>query len=132
MARGTTVRFVLTILSAVLLALQLPSPTASFASAHQNRATAAGSPEAVSTKREGEADQAVTRGGIGQAAGPAGPLRGRDRQRASADFVPEPATIASPAHQVTSVPPPTGHHASPRLSRSSTAHSPAALQVFRR
>ncbi|MER6122813.1 hypothetical protein ABT173_09030 [Streptomyces sp. NPDC001795] len=131
MVRGTTVRFVLTILSAVLLALQLFAPTASFASAHRTQVTAAASPEAVTSKRADEVDETVTCGDIEHLGGPTGPLRTRDRHRSAADSVPEPPALVLLAHDGTAARPP-ARPASLRISRSSTAHTPAALQVFRR
>ncbi|MET8633975.1 hypothetical protein ACWEQ2_17630 [Streptomyces sp. NPDC004096] len=129
MGRGTAVRFAPAILSAVLLALYLLAPSASLASVHQPRATAAGTPEAVMSKRT---DEAVTRGGLGHSKGLTGPLRTRDRHRASADAAPEPPAPTRQAGDTTAVRPPTPHRAAPGISRPSIAHSPAALQVFRR
>ncbi|MET7698731.1 hypothetical protein [Streptomyces sp. NPDC005485] len=132
MARGTTVRFALTILSAVLLALQLLTPTAPFASTHS--ATHVSTPKAtgnVLAKRADEADEVVTSGHLGHSAAPTAPLRTRDRHRTAADSAPEPPTRVLPAYADTPPAPPragvTAHH----LSRSTTAHSAAALQVFR-
>ncbi|MFF3904740.1 hypothetical protein ACFYZJ_01785 [Streptomyces sp. NPDC001848] len=132
MVRGATVRFVLTILSAVLLALQLFAPTASFAaSAHQVHLRAAEAPEAVTAKRADETDEVVTCGDHGHPAGPTGPLRTRDRHRAAADSTPEPPALVPLAHDATAVRPPAASPAALHISRSSTAHTPAALQVFR-
>jgi hypothetical protein len=130
MARGATVRFAWAILSAVLLALQLLAPTASFASAHS--ATHASSPKvtgtAVVAKR---ADETATCGDLEHSASPTGPLRTRDRHRTAADWAPEPPARALLPYDTTAPAPSdagvTAHH----LSRSTTAHSPAALQVFR-
>ncbi|GAA3056527.1 hypothetical protein [Streptomyces glomeratus] len=131
MVRGTTVRWVLTALSAVLLALQLCAPTTtSFTSASRTHATAAGSPEPVTSKRADDADEAVTCGGIGHPAGRTGPLRTRDRHRTAAGPLPGAPTPSayddSPAGPAAAVRP-----ASPHISRPSTAHTEAALQVFR-
>jgi len=130
MVRDATVRFVLTILSAVLLALQLFAPTASFASAHST--THASAPKvagAAAVAKRG--DEIVTCGGLEHSTVPNGPLRTRDRHRLAADSAPEPPARALLRYDTTA-PAPTGagvtaHH----LPRSSTAHSPAALQVFR-
>ncbi len=136
MARGTTVRLVPTILSAVLLALQLFAPTASFASfasfasAHRTQVTAAAAPDAATSKRADDADEAVNCGEIQHPSDPTGPLRTRDRHRTAADSVPEPRALMPPAHDDTVTGPP-ARPASLRISRSSTAHTPAALQVFR-
>ena len=132
MVRGATARFVLTILSAVLLALQLFAPTASFAaSAHQAHVRAVEAPEAVTVKRADETDEVVTCGDHGQPAGPTGPLRTRDRHRAAADSAPEAPALVALARDVTAVRPPAASPGALRISRSSTAHTAAALQVFR-
>ena len=131
MVRGTTVRFLFTILSAVLLALQLFAPTASPESAHQTHVTAAAAPEAVTTKRTDEVDEVVTCGDFEHPTSPTGPLRTRDRHRAAADSTPEPPALVLLAHDVTAAQPLAARPASLHISRSSTAHTPAALQVFR-
>lgn len=131
MVRGTTVRLVLTALSAVLLALQLFAPTASAESAHQTHVTAPAAQEAVTAKRTDEADEVITCGDFEHPTSPTGPLRTRDRHRAVADSTPEPPAFVPLAHDVTAAPPLAVGPASPQISRSSTAHTPAALQVFR-
>jgi hypothetical protein len=131
MVRGTTVRFVLTILSSVLLGLQLFAPTASAESTHQTHVTAAASPETVTAKRTDETDEVVTCGDFEHPTSPTGPLRTRDRHRALADSTPGPPALVLLAHDVTATPPLAARPASLHISRSSTAHTPAALQVFR-
>jgi hypothetical protein len=132
MVRGTTVRFVLTILSAVLLALQLFAPTASSAAPHhKTHATAAQAPKAVTGKRTDEADVVLTRGDHEHPASPTGPLRTRDRHRAAADSTPESPALPLLTNDVTAAQPSAVTPASLRISRSSTAHTAAALQVFR-
>ncbi|WP_217236192.1 hypothetical protein [Streptomyces sp. AC555_RSS877] len=129
MLRGTTVRTVLATLAVALFALQFFAPTASFASAHTVRhAEAKAQP---GTKPSGKAlrDESATHRQCDPAGDPTGPLRSRDRHRA-VDFAPEgperPLLAQDPAAVRTS-----GVPGAFRLSRPSTAHSPAALQVFR-
>ncbi|MFE9439819.1 hypothetical protein ACFYO2_12520 [Streptomyces sp. NPDC006602] len=129
MFRGTTVRTVVATLAAVLLALQFFAPTASFASAHTARhAEAKAQP---GTKLSGKAlrDESVTHRQCDPAEDPTGPLRTRDRHRA-VDFAPEGPERPRPAQDQAAAPKPVAPGAF-RLSRPSTAHSPAALQVFR-
>ncbi|MFJ9964711.1 hypothetical protein [Streptomyces avermitilis] len=129
MVRGTTVRFVLTILSTVLLALQLLAPTASSAAAHSTtRASAPTVSDGFIAKR---ADEVASCGESEHPPGPTGPLRTRDRHGSATTSAFAPPVLVfmgygSPATHPTEV------GAEPhRTSRSSTAHSPAALQVFR-
>ncbi|MEU6367912.1 hypothetical protein ABZ876_19750 [Streptomyces sp. NPDC046931] len=129
MVHGTTVRWVLTALSAVLLALPLCAPT-SFASASRTHATAAGSTEPATNKRADDADEAVTRGGIGHPTGRTGPLRTRDRHRTAAAPLPG-APAPTPSAYDAPAGPAAARPASPRISRPSTTHTEAALQVFR-
>ncbi|MEU6098843.1 hypothetical protein [Streptomyces sp. NPDC047079] len=130
MVRGTTVRWVLTALSAVLLALPLFAPATAFASAHRTQA-AVDSPEPVTSKRADHTDEALTCGGVHHPAGPTCPLRTRDRHRTAAVSLPQAPAPAPPACEA-----PAGGSAAPRpasshISRPSTAHTAAALQVFR-
>jgi hypothetical protein len=131
MVRGTTVRFVLTALSAVLLALQLLAPTASFAAAHETRLSAVEHSNGFVSKRADEADEVVTCFDAGLVAGPNGPLGVWDRQRTAADSCPDQPTRVLLTHDCLSQPPAVTRPASLRTARSSTAHRPAALQVFR-
>ncbi|MFJ5530642.1 hypothetical protein [Streptomyces sp. NPDC093261] len=126
MVRGTTVRWVLTALSAVLLALPLFAPTASGASAHRTQVTAAGSPEPVTTKRAEDTDEPVLHGGTGRLAVSSGPPRIRDRHRTAVDPVP-----GSPAPTRSACDAPAVRPVSPHISRPAAAHTAAALQVFR-
>ncbi|MBT2421195.1 hypothetical protein J7F01_11665 [Streptomyces sp. ISL-22] len=133
MFRGTTARTVVSILAAVLLALQFFAPTASFAHVHTvSQAKAKAHP---GTKLSGKAmrDETLTSrlcapSGQGD---PTGPLRTRDRLRL-ADSGPQapdrPLLTRDPAsaHE-----PPIPGAAHQRTSRPSTSHAPAALQVFR-
>lgn len=140
MFRGATARTVVSVLAAVLLALELFAPSASFASAHTDRHIEVKAQSGIQpsgkacagTKLSAKAlrDEIVNCRDTGQHGGPTGP-RTRDRLR-TADAAPEaperPLLMQDPsaAHE------PVGPGAAPhRTSRSSTAHSPAALQVFR-
>ncbi|MBB4711785.1 hypothetical protein BJ965_001667 [Streptomyces luteogriseus] len=141
MFRGTTARTVVAVLAAALLALQLFAPTASFATAHTHsqaeaKAQPVTKPSGTSSrpghKSSGKAlrDETATCR-AGQHGDPTGPLRTRDRSHTtdSAPSAPERPlrkdirpTVPEPVR------PGAGYH---RASRSSTSHTPAALQVFR-
>jgi hypothetical protein len=130
MFRGTTSRTVVSILAAVLLGLH--APTASFASAHTDRHAVAKGQPGVKPSGKALRDEIVTCRDAGHHGDPTGPLRTRARHRTAADSTPEAPDrphlrqVASKAGEPGT--PRTAHH---RTSRSSTAHSPAALQVFR-
>ncbi|MFE9681233.1 hypothetical protein ACFYXC_32960 [Streptomyces sp. NPDC002701] len=124
MRRGTTARTLFAVLAAVLLALQLSAPTAVFASTF---ASVHASPPVAAQA------EFVTCAETVHSHGPTGPLRTRERIRV-ADHVP-PASARPPllrdaaAHEDPShASAPAAHH---RTTRSSGAHSTAALQVFR-
>ncbi|MFE7037325.1 hypothetical protein ACFU9Y_44270 [Streptomyces sp. NPDC057621] len=135
MRRGTTVRTLFAVLAAVLLALQLSATTTAFApafaSAHTPRL--AGPGEGVREGPEARAEF-VTCGDTSHTHGPTGPLRTRDRIRVADHVAPAAARLLlckdvtvvheDPSHTAA----PAAHH---RTTRSSTAHSSAALQVFR-
>ncbi|MGP4000837.1 hypothetical protein [Streptomyces sp. 8N706] len=127
-----TARTVLAVLAAVLLALPFLAPATPFALAHTARHSD-GKAQSVS-KLSGKAlsDEAVTCRDVGYLGGPGRPLRTLHRHCA-ADSVPQPperplSAAQDPAVADESIPPRAGHHGS---SGFSTAHSPAALQVFR-
>ncbi|WP_406006197.1 hypothetical protein OG440_08335 [Streptomyces sp. NBC_00637] len=136
MFRGTTTRTVISILAAVLLALPFFAPTPSFAHAHTARHAEAKTPPGIKPSGKAMRDEIVTFRDCDRSGGPADPLRTRDRHRAaasasagSAPQEPQRALLAqdpAAAHQPAR--PGDPHH---RSSRSSAAHSPAALQVFR-
>ncbi|MFI5797641.1 hypothetical protein [Streptomyces sp. NPDC051677] len=151
MFRGTTTRAVIAMLAAVLLALPFFAPTSSFAHAHTVRQAEAKTQPGIKLSAKSKRDEIATlrdcdlprsrtgsSGGtpIGGPAGPADPLRTRERHRAatsapaaSAPQEPERALLAQdPAAEHQPARPGDPYH---RSSRSSTAHSPAALQVFR-
>ncbi|WP_327318483.1 hypothetical protein [Streptomyces sp. NBC_01235] len=134
MFRGKTARAVISILAAALLALPFFAPTSSFAHAHTVRQAEAKTQPGITLSGKTKRDEIVTLRDCDRSAGSADPLRTRDRHRgatsaASAPQEPERALLAqdpAAAHQPAR--PGAPHH---RSSRSSTAHSPAALQVFR-
>lgn len=132
MFRGTTARTVVSILAAVLLGLQVFASTASFASAHTARHAAAESQPGIKPSGTALRDEIATCRDAGPDGNPTGPLGARDRHRTAADCAPEMpdrphlTQRASKANEPGT--PRTAHH---RTSRSSTAHCPVALQVFR-
>ncbi|MGA5897206.1 hypothetical protein [Streptomyces venetus] len=141
MYRGTTARTVVSILAAVLLALQFFAPTASFASAHAPRkaeAKAQPGTEPSSTfsrpglKASGKALRDETTGCRAEHHGsPTGPLRTRDRFHHT-----DQAPSAPERTPLRHIPPTAPDRSAPgdahqRTSRSSASHTPAALQVFR-
>jgi len=123
MRRGKTARTLFAVLAAVLLALQLSATTTSFASAHTEQLS----------DSEAKAEF-VTCADNAHSHGPAGPLRTRDRIRAS-DHVPPTSVRPLLCKDVTAGHEDPSHTAAPaahhRTTRSSTAHSTAVLQVFR-
>ncbi|MDV9169049.1 hypothetical protein R6V09_02710 [Streptomyces sp. W16] len=131
MFRGETARTVATLLTAVLLALQFFAPTTSFASAHTVRHAEAKAQPALKPGGKAPRSETITFRDCGASGTPTGPMRLRDRLR-TVDCGPEtperPLLAQDPAAMGTQVAPGAAHH---RTARSSTAHSPAALQVFR-
>jgi hypothetical protein len=129
MFRGTPVRTALALLAAVLLALQFFAPTASFATAHTARQAEAKAQPGIKPSGKPLRDETATHRHCDPAGDPTGPLRTRDRHRA-ADLTPErpehAALTQDPAEAGTQVP-----AGAFQQSRPPTAHSPAALQVFR-
>jgi hypothetical protein len=134
MFRGTTARTVVSILAAVLLALPFFAPTSSFAHAHTARHVEAKTQPGIKPSGTSLRDEIVTSRTCDPSGAPTDPLRTRDRYRATltADSAPQERERALLARD-----PAAAHHpagpAAPyhRSSRSSTTHSPAALQVFR-
>ncbi|MFI6855209.1 hypothetical protein [Streptomyces sp. NPDC050416] len=141
MHRGTTARTVVSLLAAVLLALQLFAPTASFASAHTSSEVEAkaqvgtepsGKASRPGTKLSGKAlRDEIANCRAGHHRGPTGPLRTRDRFH-STDSAPS----APDRHLLRHIPPTAPDRVTPgvaheRTSRSSASRTPAALQVFR-
>jgi hypothetical protein len=132
MLRGTTTRTALSALAAVLLALQLFAPTVSFAAAHTLGHVKAKAEPGNTLKAKPVRDKAVTYRKCGHAEDPTGPFRTHDRHRAVTHTVPgapaRPLLGENPAAAYEPERPSARH---PRPSRSFTAHTPAALQVFR-
>ncbi|MFD7708667.1 hypothetical protein ACFV6E_11060 [Streptomyces sp. NPDC059785] len=111
MVRGTTARHLLSVLAAVLLSLQLLGPAEAFASVHTSETISCDDTEhprrtalPLGTRDRGRGDKPA----------PPAPVRG--------DLGRDPAASCTPPAL------PADHH---RPSRSSTSHTPAALQVFR-
>ena len=129
MFRGTTTRTVLAVLAAALLALTFFAPTTSFAAAHTVRHAVA--KDLPGTKLSGKAlrDEAATFRDCGVPGAPTGPLRPRERH-VNTGCTPEEPERPLPVQDPASFHMPVAHRA-PHLSRPSTSHSPAALQVFR-
>ncbi|MER6154668.1 hypothetical protein ABT147_03895 [Streptomyces sp. NPDC001868] len=130
--RGTTTRTVLSALAAVLLALMSFAPTASFAAAHTLGHVKAKAKPGNSLTAKPVRDKAVTHRVCTPSQDPTGPLRTRDRHRATTHTVPgapaRPPLGENPAAASEPERPSTRYH---RASRSFTAHTPAVLQVFR-
>jgi hypothetical protein len=131
MFRDATARTLISLLTSALLTLQFFAPTASFASAHTSRHVEAKTEPRNKPRAEALRDEYVTCGNDRRPDSPGWPLRIRDRHRVvdAGPDVPErpllavdPAAPHEPETRVTS-----RHQAQ----RSLTAHTPAALQVFR-
>jgi hypothetical protein len=122
--RDATTRFVLTILTALLLALQFFGPTTLSASAsmHSDRVSAVASPVAPEYATCGTPDHD---------ADPNGLPRVRDRHRTGADCAPEAFVRSLLTHTLTAEHAPTGPCDAHRASGSSAFPSPEVLQVFR-
>ena len=129
MFRGATVRTVLAVLTAVLLALPFFASTEGFATAHTVRQAKAKAQ--TGTKLSGKAARAEASGKrhCNHVGDPTGPLRTRDRHRA-VDFAPQGPERPLSAQEPAAAPQRVAPGDFP-LSRPSTAHAPAALQVFR-
>ncbi|MFF8672989.1 hypothetical protein [Streptomyces sp. NPDC015242] len=130
MRRGPTARTVVSLLAAVLLALQFFAPTASFASAHtRSHAEAKAQPGSTPSGMALRDEIAGCR--AGHPGDPTGPLRTRDRSH-TADSAPSAPDRPLSRHTRPTADEPAGrgtaHHRTPR---SSASHTPAALQVFR-
>lgn len=132
MFRGTTARTLVSFLAAVLLALPFFTATPSFAPAHTPRQVEAKAQPGNKPKGTTLRDERVTSGNCLHTGGASSPARTRDRFRATADSAsqaPErPLRAQDPAPDRRQPVPGLTYQ---RLSRSSTAHTPAALQVFR-
>ncbi|MEU6665385.1 hypothetical protein [Streptomyces sp. NPDC046727] len=130
MFRGTTARTLLALLGATLLALQLFSPTRTFAPAHTFGQALAKTETGIVPSAPVVREGAETVRAPGRTGEPVGLPHVRDRHRGPAStwsqehpLISGRAAGAGPSEPVAA---PHGH--APRLSR---AHTPAALQVFR-
>ncbi|MET9438471.1 hypothetical protein [Streptomyces sp. NPDC006551] len=133
---ATATRFVVTVLTALLLALQFPATGPSFASAHDAPVSGAEPPQRpapAAAAAEAERDH-ITCGTPDSDGDANGLLRTRDRHRSAAGSTPDTpsrsllrGSTAGTQPQVELSPFGDAH----RVSRSSTAHTAAALQVFR-
>ncbi len=133
MFRGTTARTAISFLAAVLLGLQVFALTASFTSAHTARHAVAKGQHGIKPSGKALREVIVTCRDAGRHGDPTGPLGTRDRHRTAVGCAPEAPDrphLRQGASMVGGAPgiPSAAQH---RLSRSSTAHCPAALQVFR-
>ncbi|UUU25586.1 hypothetical protein JIX55_38010 [Streptomyces sp. DSM 40750] len=130
--RGTTTRTVFSALAAVLLTLTFFTPTATFAAAHTLGHVKAKAKPGNTLDTKPVHDTAVTHRECTPSQDPTGPARTRDRHRAVTHTVPgapvRPSLGENPAAASEPERPSTRYH---RASRSSAAHTPAALQVFR-
>ncbi|WP_307079367.1 hypothetical protein [Streptomyces canus] len=123
------VRTVLAVLTAALLALPFFTSSEEFATAHTVRQAKAKAQ--TGTKLSGKAARAEPSGKrqCNHLGDPTGPLRTRDRHRA-VDFAPEGPERPLSAQEPAAAPERVATGDFP-LSRPSTAHAAAALQVFR-
>ncbi|HWU09982.1 MAG TPA: hypothetical protein VN520_27020 [Streptomyces sp.] len=140
--RDATARIVLSVLTAILFAVQFPAPSAPYASAHGlaiAHSSFPGSPQAHAAGLEGQVGTQTGReyascGTPVHEGDPNGLLRTRDRHRTVVQATPEPLSRCLVTGDTAGRPPatapaaPAGSH---RTSRSSVSRSPAALQVFR-
>ncbi|USQ84057.1 hypothetical protein NFX46_09755 [Streptomyces phaeoluteigriseus] len=134
MFRGKTARTVVSLLAAVLLALPFFALTSPFAQAHTARHAEAKAQPGIKPAAQPARDAILTARPCGRSEKPFDPLGTRDRHRTTVTADPAPqqperdrsAENASAGHHPAR---PADHHR--HWSRSSTAHSPAALQVFR-
>ncbi|RZU23990.1 hypothetical protein [Streptomyces sp. BK239] len=129
MFRGTTVKALVALLAAALLALPLLTPAECFATAHKARHAEAKTQSGTKLSGKALRDTSTSPRPCDPSGDPTGPLRARDRHRA-ADLPPQGIERPLPAQDRTDPPPPSAR-AALTLPRPSAAHSPAALQVFR-
>lgn len=129
MSRGGTRSSAVALLAAVLLALQFFAPTASFAAAHTARHAVAKDLPGTNPSGKALRDESATYGHCHHSGDPTGPLRTRDRHTNTG------CAFEEPERRPLAGDPASGHEPvalrALRLSRHSTSHSPAALQVFR-
>ncbi|MET8975002.1 hypothetical protein ABZX85_05225 [Streptomyces sp. NPDC004539] len=134
MFRGGTVRTGIALIAAFLLVLPFFTTTSPFAHAHTARQAQAKAQPGSHPLGIALRDIKVTSRDCDRSGGPAGPLRTRDRHRATltADSAPsEPERVLLARDPAATHPAGTPGADRHRPSRSSASHSPAALQVFR-
>ncbi|MDN3256400.1 hypothetical protein [Streptomyces sp. MA25(2023)] len=132
MFRGTTARTVVPILAAVLFALQIFTPTVSFASAHTSGDVVANTGLGTTPAETAGHDETVTCHETDRPGNPTTAPRVRDRHRGTA--APQPDAPQRPLlrHADPLVPDPGAPvRAGEHRPGNATDHSPAALQVFR-
>ncbi|MDQ0792855.1 hypothetical protein [Streptomyces sp. B1I3] len=137
--REATARFVFTLLTAILLALQGPGPAASAASAHSAQEPAPGPPVGHTVHgthmTAGEAGRNLVPCDTPAEDGPDhGALRTRDRHRTAVGATPESPSrslVTDGAGDRSAGAALPAADASPRAPESSASSSPAVLQVFR-
>ncbi|WUH26522.1 hypothetical protein OG800_13250 [Streptomyces sp. NBC_00445] len=130
MLRGTTTRTVGAALAAVLLALQFFAPSASFASAHTVGHVEAKAQPGSKLSPKAPRDGILALRDVSCSGDPTGPQHTRERNRS---LVAWPGAQERPlvAPGATAAHPTVPRAVQCRTARSSTTHSPAALQVFR-
>ncbi|MFE3636829.1 hypothetical protein [Streptomyces sp. NPDC059168] len=131
MFRGGMARITLTFVTTALLALQFFAVAGTFAAAHTVGEAEAKAWTGITSSVQRPAEQADPLREPGRPKEPAGTPHIRDRHRAPAAGCARehPLTSRQTAAPWSPAPPGDPHH---RTTRSSRAHSPAALQVFRR
>lgn len=132
MFRGTTVRTAVSVLAALLLALQFFTPDTPFAHAHTTSQAKAKAHTGIKPSGKALRDETLTSRHCTQSGhgDPTGPLRTPHRLRtdSGSQAHERPLLTRDPASEREPAGPGTAHH---RTSRSSTSHAPATLQVFR-
>ncbi|MEU0004467.1 hypothetical protein ABZ079_09245 [Streptomyces sp. NPDC006314] len=130
MLRGTTTRALLALLAVALLALQLCTPTGTFAPAHTLGHSLAKAETGIISSAMPERERTDTVRDPGRSGEPVGIAHVRARQRGSASgWAQEHPPITGRAAEAGS--PDTSGTPRDRSSRAARAHTPAALQVFR-
>nr|WP_037901715.1 MULTISPECIES: hypothetical protein [Streptomyces] len=130
MMRGARLRTAVAALTAVLLALLFFTSSTEFATAHTGRQAEAKAQSGTPLSGKASRAEAPGKRHCNHLGDPTGPLRTRDRHRA-VDFAPEGPERPLPAQQQPAAAPARVAASEFPLSRPSTAHAPAALQVFR-
>ncbi|WP_328563321.1 hypothetical protein [Streptomyces coelicoflavus] len=132
-ATARTARTRVPLLAAVLVALQFFAPSASFAFAHTSRDVMANAQPGIVLSGPVAHEERATCHDPGRSGHPHGPARVRDRHRTTATPQPDTTSERPLPHRHTPAAgePLTSGAAAHHRSRSTTDHSPAALQIFR-